>query len=94
MSVPVIEAIESFQFDKAMQFIWNKIGECDKTINENEVWKLTGETRDAILIQLVTSIRQIACDLLPFLPDTAQKISDQFNVELVQSGNPLFPRLQ
>ncbi len=94
ISTSVIEAIDAFQFDKAMQLIWNKISECDKTINENEVWKLTGEERDTVLKNLVVSIRQIACDLAPFLPDTAQKISDQFNVELVQSGNPLFPRLQ
>lgn len=94
MNSSVLKAIESFQFDKAIQMIWDRVSDCDKTINEKEVWKLTGDEQKKVLSSLVVSIRQIAFDLQPFLPQTAEKILLQFNVEAVQSGNPLFPRLQ
>lgn len=90
----IIKAIDSFQFDKAIQMIWDRVSDCDKTINEKEVWKLTGDEQKKVLRSLVGSIREIAFDLQPFLPQTAEKILLQFNVESVQSGNPLFPRLQ
>ncbi len=103
LSVPVTELhtsseicqhIEAFQFDKALFSLWTRIGECDKEINEKEVWKLTGDDQAQVLTRLVLSIRQIAYDLQAFLPEAAEKILVQYNTELVQSGNPLFPRLQ
>ncbi|MBP9687490.1 class I tRNA ligase family protein, partial [Candidatus Woesebacteria bacterium] len=93
-SPEIIKHVEAYEFDKALFSIWERIRECDKLINEKEVWKLTGTEQKEVLSTLVTSIRQIAFDLQAFLPETAQKIGDQYNRESVQSGNPLFPRLQ
>jgi methionyl-tRNA synthetase len=43
-------------------------------------WKLKGEERLIMLSRFAESLRHVALLLLPFLPETAQKISTQLNV--------------
>jgi methionyl-tRNA synthetase len=57
------------------------------------VWELKDEAKVEALIKLVADIRQIATDLTPFLPETADKITKQFGGEKIVKGEPLFPRL-
>lgn len=94
MSKDVVNSINRFEFDKAMGIIWKKIRECDALINEKEVWKLTGDEKKHILIDLVSRIRQIGADLIPFMPETAEKILSQYNTGAVVKVEPLFLRLQ
>jgi methionyl-tRNA synthetase len=91
---PEVEAlIEAFKFNEASQFIWTKIAEADKKINEEKPWELEGEKAKEVLIDLSERIRQISYNLQPFLPETAAKILKQYSSE-VKSGQPLFPRIQ
>jgi methionyl-tRNA synthetase len=86
--------LEKYEFNNALKTIWDKIKELDQLINHKEVWKLTGDELQKALEFLVNDIRQIAYDLKPFLPETAEKISKQFNLPIIKSGSPLFPRLK
>lgn len=92
ISPEVTEQINLFEFDKALKLVWGKIKESDMLINQKEVWKLEGKEKEETLKGLIETIRQIACDLEPFLPETSQKIKGQFTGK-IQSSPPLFPRI-
>lgn len=84
---------ERYEFDKALALIWEKIKACDVTINDREVWKLTGAEKQAVLADLVQRIRGIAYELTPFLPETASRISAWYGGTQVTADTPLFPRI-
>ena len=93
-SSEVKNAIESYRLDEALKIIWGKIAETDKYINENEPWKLDGENLKKVLDFAVYSLLTIGYQLTPFLPETAEKIEEQFKGPKIKSGSPLFPRIQ
>lgn len=93
LSIPVTESLDKFEFDKALGFIWSEISETDKKINTEKPWDIKGPQVKDLLFSYVNSIIQIATDLQPFLPETAQKILDQFTRSSIKSAVPLFPRL-
>ena len=86
--------IENYQLNLALETIWKEIKKADVLINEKEVWNLKGKVKDKVLVELVERVRQIATDLRPFLPETAEKIEKQFKGPTIKSQKPLFPRLR
>ncbi|MEK7526077.1 MAG: methionine--tRNA ligase [Patescibacteria group bacterium] len=86
--------LEEFRFDKALEYIWGKISEADKYLDDKKPWNLQGVTLQEVLQELVGRIRQIANNLRPFLPETAEKVEKQFAGGKIASSSPLFPRLQ
>jgi methionyl-tRNA synthetase len=90
---PTIEDhLKSFHFNEAIGLIWAKIGQADRKINETKPWELETAEVKPILEDLVNKIQEIAFNLQPFLPETAEKILDQFSGE-IKSAEPLFPRI-
>ena len=89
----VKKSLDKFQFDEALSLIWKKIGFCDKLIDREKPWELSGEKLKTVLEKLVKEIRQISYNLQPFLPETAEKIEKQFKGPKIKSEKPLFPRL-
>ena len=53
---------------------------------------LSREKAKEVLTDLVEKIQQIAYNLQPFLPETAEKILNQYKGEIKTSA-PLFPRI-
>lgn len=94
MREEVINKLKIFRFDEAMKFIWEDIKRADTLINQREVWKLTGEEQRSVLADLVRIIRQIGMDLLPFMPETAEKLMSQFGKEEIKRGENLFQRIE
>lgn len=94
MSKNVAELIESYDLDKAIAAIWSEIKKSDVFINQRGVWNLNGDQKKAALSNLINQIRQIAYDLRPFLPATAEKIENQFIGPEIKSAKLLFPRLK
>ncbi|KKQ97280.1 MAG: Methionyl-tRNA synthetase [Candidatus Woesebacteria bacterium GW2011_GWB1_39_12] len=92
-SKEVVKAIEKYEVDKALELIWGEIKKADVFINERGVWNLKGKQKEAALTYLINRIRQVASDLKPFLPETAEKIEKQFKGPKIKSEKPLFPRL-
>ncbi len=88
----VEDSIQSFKFNEGLSFIWSKISEADKKINEEKPWELEGEKAKEVLTDLIEKIRQIAYNLTPFLPETAEKILAQYSAE-IKTTPPLFPRI-
>ncbi len=93
ISHDVTEALSEYRFDEAMGSIWGRIKKADQYVSEKKVWALTGEEKSKALLWLVGEIRQIAVDLAPFMPQTAEKIAKQFEGEQIVKGESLFPRL-
>ncbi len=84
--------LKQFKFNEALTFIWSQISEADKEINIKKPWELSKEEAKPVLEDLVGRIQQIAFNLQPFLPETAEKILKQFSGE-IKSVPPLFPRI-
>jgi methionyl-tRNA synthetase len=94
ISKEVAKATEAYEFDRALTIIWNEIKKADVFINKKAVWNLTGKQKDLAVINLINRIRQIATDLKPFLPVTAEKIEKQFKDPKIKIEKSLFPRLK
>lgn len=93
ISKKVRESLEKFEFNKALESIWEEVKRLDQKINSEKPWTLDGEALVSVLSDLATRIAQIGYDLQPFLPETATKILEQYTKDKLTSGEPLFPRL-
>lgn len=88
----VIKHLETYEFNLALQLIWQKIDAQNKKIDENKLWEETKDKQE-VLKEIVQEIRQIAQDLKPLLPETAEKIETQFEGPKIASAKPLLPRI-
>lgn len=89
----IAQHIDEFKFNEALEAIWREIANVDKKLNDTTPWKLEITEATPILEQAIKDIRTIAYNLQPFLPETATKILQQYNTEVLTSSSPLFPRL-
>lgn len=88
------EVIEDFRFDLALNNIWSTdVSAIDKHINQETPWTKSGDQLQQILQYEIDEIRTLAKKLKPFLPDTAEKIEEQFKGPKIKSSTPLFPRI-
>lgn len=83
--------LEEFKFNEALFEIWQEISAVDQQIEKDQPWKNPNPDN---LKSYVEKIRTIATNLLPFMPQTAQKILDQFKGPAIVSGEVLFPRIK
>lgn len=82
------EFYEKFEINQAVDYVWNKIGELDKDIQEKKPW----ESKDQEVINgLVLKLYVIARMLSPIMPETNEKLKKLIR-ENKKPGN-LFPRL-
>lgn len=93
LSAEIEAALDEYKFDVALGHIWARIKKADQFVSEKRVWELEGKEKVEALGSLVSEIRQIASDLEPFLPKTAEKISSVYDKTMIIKGEPLFPRL-
>ena len=86
--------LEKFEINKACDFIWNKIGEMDKFIQENQPFKVVKtdkEKGDKMISDLVVRLYSVAKMLSPILPETSEKIKELVK-ENKTPDKPLFER--
>ena len=85
---------EEFDLQKAMNYIWEKIAELDKRIQETEPFKVVKvdiEKGKGLIKENVTKLYEISCMLEPFLPHTSSAIKESIK-ENKKPENPLFLR--
>lgn len=88
------KGLEEFRFNDVLSLIWNRIKTLDQYINEKQPWKIEDNEQLAeVLLTASADIAQIAYELKPFLPETAEKIEKQFRGSKITSQTPLFPRI-
>jgi len=90
------QALENGKFNDALAYIWQKIGNVDRYINEEKPWlliKTDTERTKKVLAHCIDEIQEISILLQPFLPETADKIGTQFQGPKVSTQPALFPRI-
>lgn len=86
--------IESYKFDQALHEIWHKIKLIDQLLNSEKPWNIENPKELAAKIgPTAQNILDLSYQLSSFLPETAEKIENQFKGPKIKSGEPLFPRL-
>src|SRR3989344_3945976 len=89
----ISQHLEKYDFNSAIQEILRHIDAANDTINKIKPWEKNGKEFDQCLITLVSFIDYLIPNLMPFLPETAEKIKKQFTGDKIVSGPALFPRL-
>ncbi len=99
--------INNFQLHKVLEYIWFNLAFIDYYINEKQPWaevKNNKEEFKKTMLMLVRMIYRISSLLWPFMPETADKISEIFDFKKESAGlegrrlkvrksGVLFPRL-
>ena len=67
--------IENYEFDKALNLIFEFVDICNEYVQNKKPWE-TGDKK--VLYELADSIKAIAILLWPFIPETSEKIADNF----------------
>ena len=90
----VTAMMADFRFDEALKAIWRKLAESDSWLTEKKPWKLT-ETKEikAALLPVAQNLFDSGRLLLPFMPETAEKIISQFSATEIKKSESLFQRI-
>jgi methionyl-tRNA synthetase len=67
------KAMDDFKFNDAPKSIWDLISYCDKHINEKKPWENKSDSKE-VISELLSVLLEIAGLLLPFMPETSEKI--------------------
>jgi methionyl-tRNA synthetase len=90
----VKERMEGFRFDEALKAIWRKLAESDEWLTEKKPWKSTDTSEiKETLLPIAQNLFDIGRLLVPFMPETAEKIISQFSATQVRKTESLFPRI-
>lgn len=89
--------MDKFEFSKALDYVWEKVQDINKRIDEEKPWALAknGETEklENVLSELANSLVSVNKMLSPFLPATSEKIANVFGEnEITPPKEPLFPK--
>ena len=89
--------MDKFEFSKAFDYVWGKVQELNKRIDDEKPWVLAknGETEKTqkCLLGLVSGLLNTSYMLSPFIPGTAAKIYEIFaGEEIAPPKIPLFPK--
>jgi methionyl-tRNA synthetase len=89
------EAFNEFRFDALLQIIWNvDLSVIDVHVNQNTPWAIKDKQKlKDVLQEEIDDLRLLTQRLKPFLPETAEKIEEQFKGPKIKSAAPLFPRI-
>jgi methionyl-tRNA synthetase len=89
--------LEKYRFDEAAQVPWAEITRLNQDVARVKPWDLLRSRRvhelHAALGQWVEGIQRVALGLVPFLPDSSQKLLDSVAGVCIQASQPLFPTL-
>lgn len=97
---PVEESIKLCRFDRALDEIWDQVRGLNQYIDEEKPWEIAKNKEDAdhlreVLAYQAGCLLEIADLLLPFLPETAEKIQAVFAEGIVRPiAGTLFPKTE
>lgn len=78
--------MDTFQFHKGLQAIWELVSQANKFIVVNEPWALAKDEKrsirlDTVLYNLLESLRLLALTISPVMPETAEKMACGLGLE-------------
>jgi len=87
--------INQLKLDKALEYIWKVVREDNKYIEENKPWELVKTDRkkfEKIMEKLALDLYVISELLIPFMPETSEKIKEALKTEKL--NEVLFKRIK
>ena len=95
--VPYHEALDACRFDRALDFVWEKIQELNRYLEVEQPWQLAKTDKDhlrEVLSYASSVLLQVADLLAPFLPTSSDFIKSVFGSGYIKSKPKLlFPKL-
>ena len=89
--------MSNLDFNLALDETWKLINLANKYIEDTKPWNLAKEDKTEELASfirlLVDVLREIADQIYPFMPQTAESIIEQLGKDKIKKGKPLFPRI-
>ena len=90
------ELMDSFEYSKAMDYVWEKLQGLNRRIDEEKPWSLAKngekEKLDMCLKNLICKLLNANYLLSPFLPNATEKVSAVFANPITPPERPLFPK--
>jgi methionyl-tRNA synthetase len=86
--------IDSMELGKALEYVWEKVREDNKYIEDNKPWELAKSDIKRfgdVMQKLFVDLNVIAEHLQPFMPETSEKIKKALETKKVE---PLFQRIK
>jgi methionyl-tRNA synthetase len=99
-NAPIDEAIKQCRFDRALDEIWDQVRGLNQYIDEEKPWEIAKNKEDGdhlreVLAYQAGCLLEIADLLVPFLPDTAEKIQAVFAEGIAHPiAGTLFPKTE
>jgi methionyl-tRNA synthetase len=91
------EALKSYEFDRALDTIWQIVDEVNRNIQQAEPWKVLKEGRMEETRRQITKwleeLHRIGHWLQPFMPQAAGKILAAVSSAPIVESRPIFPRI-
>ncbi len=99
---PVVERatdslIINYKFHEALAEIWKDVSRANKIVDETKLWELGKKDVDEfarVSKEVLVIIENVCESLLPFIPESAQKILDAIRAEKIVKFEPLFPKIE
>ena len=89
--------MSNLDFNLALDKTWELINLANKYIEDTKPWNLVKENKTeelkAFIRLLVDVLREVAEQIYPFMPQTAESIKEQLGKDKIKKGKPLFPRI-
>jgi methionyl-tRNA synthetase len=91
----VFSHIEKFEFNLALDELWQRFGDLDAKISVDAPWEKPDKEAGKYLEIYVKEVLKLAVPLSIFLPETVEKIGEIFRgPKVAVPERPLFPRLK
>lgn len=90
----VSQALDRFDVKAALNELKYQIEAGDKYLSKAKPWLLESEEKTKVLKPIINQVIQIAYQLQPFMPETAEKLLDHFSQKKIKPLKPLFPRVK
>lgn len=91
-----IELMNAFEFSKTFEYVWGKVQDINKRIDEEKPWSLAknGETEklQECMQGLIFDLLNVNYMLSPFIPQTTEKVFEIFENPIAPPETPLFPK--
>jgi methionyl-tRNA synthetase len=90
-------ATEEFRFSDALALVWELVRAGNQEIENTKPWAMAKEGKEEVkdvLAFLLTLLRDVSDMLLPYLPETAERMKRALAApgEKINKGEPLFPK--
>ncbi len=90
------QSVTGYKFHEALAKVWEEVARANKIVDETKLWEIGKTDLDEfarVSKEVLVIIEAVAKQLLPFIPESAQKILDCVTAEKIVKADPLFPRI-